>query len=60
MLVKLLLSKILLFCGILSGFDVSLALPVQEKETWLPRFGVIITRGELGFSSLECDGWLRF
>ena len=60
-LVKLILSKLLLFLGGLNGFGVRLALPVQEKETLLPHFGtVMIARGELSFSRLELDGWLKF
>ena len=60
-LVKLISSKLLLFLGDLNGFGVRLALPVQEKETLLPHFGtVMIARGELSFSRLELDGWLKF
>ena len=53
-LVKVVLSKLLLFLGSLNGFGVCLALPMQEKETFLPQYGVIrFAQGELGFSRFE-------
>ena len=40
-LVKLVLSKLLLFLGGLNGFGISFALPHQENKALLPRVGVI-------------------
>ena len=60
-LVKLIMSKLLLFLGGFSSFGVSLSLPHQENKMFLPRFGtVLVARGELGFSRFEFNGWLRF